>query len=207
MTKNNPKIRIWETLMRLFALTGMLFALISCANRHYNGQCDYPETISEETIFGIWQLEYADFYVSHFGYETTINGQEEIIFGEGGTYSQTFTSGDYNYSSNQNRWELITNTPDSPKIKLYGMKYFAYGIENTSNLSQLVLDPQTTDFLKNQNAKETGTHVPNPSVAYPNDGYIFLYPRLCSGHLSLLQMVVRPRDPDNVSVLNPVFTR
>jgi hypothetical protein len=181
---------------------------VSCNNSSYNGQCSYLETITEDTLLGKWQLEYSNFYVSHFGHETTINGQEEIVINKDGTYSQIFASDAYNYvSAGVKKWELITNTPDSPKIKLYGLKYFAYGIENANNASQLVLDPQTTDSQKNQDAREKGVNILNASITYPDDGYIYLYPRLCSGQTSLLQMVVRPRDPDNSTILNPVFTQ
>lgn len=208
MARNNSKISIWKFFLYPLVSTWSIFALISCTNSYYNGQCSYPEAITDDTLFGKWQLEYSNFHVSHFGHETIINGREEIVLNKDGTYAQVFVSDEYNYvSTGVKQWELITNTPDSPKIKLYGMKYFAYGIESANNASQLVLDPQTTDSQKNQDAREKGVNILNTSITYPDDGYIYLYPRLCSDQISLLQMVVRPRDPDNLTILNPVFTR
>jgi hypothetical protein len=44
-------------------------------------------------------------------------------------------------------------------------------------------------------------------VVYPEDGYLYLYPRVVDGRLRLLQMVHEVFDLDDQLPLKPVFDR
>jgi hypothetical protein len=41
------------------------------------------------------------------------------------------------------------------------------------------------------------------AVQYPADGFVYLYPRNCTGKFVLLQMVSRQSDPDDKTVQSP----
>ena len=136
-------------------------------------------------------------------------GEERITLFKDGTYQQRFASGTYSYTSPINRWELITETPDSPKLRMKGMKYFAEGIAQANSAISVQFSPQMSDQLRVQAYKKTTSSQQDLGtwVTYPDDGFVYLYPRLCDGQLSLVQMTFGPHDPDNVTVRNPVFKR
>ena len=77
-----------------------------------------------------------------------------------------------------------------------------------------MLLPQTIDLLRRQKRLESVTESgePDPFVQdgkhyYPDSGYVYVYPRLCRGELSLVQMGFQVGDPDNLVVRSPVFQR
>jgi hypothetical protein len=140
-----------------------------------------------------------------------MEGQETVTLNKDGTYQQSFVSSTYSYTSPLNRWEFISATPDGPKLRMDNMKYFAEGVPQANSSVFIVLHPQVVDSLRVQKYRyshprsETKNLV--VAVAYPDYGFIYLYPRLCDGKLSLAQMVFRPSDADNQVVTNPVFRR
>ncbi|MFZ5919071.1 MAG: hypothetical protein ACOYZ7_19225 [Chloroflexota bacterium] len=116
----------------------------------------------------------------------------------------------YSYTSPLYQWELITDAPDGPKLRMEGMKYFAEGIAQANSTIQMILKPQTVDLLRIQEYQESTEPRPEgigSGVLYPDFGYIYLYPRVCKGELSLVQMGWRVGDPDNLTISNPVFQR
>jgi len=136
-----------------------------------------------------------------------MEGEERIILFEDGTYQQFFISGTYSYTSPLNRWEMITDTPDSPKLQMQGMKYLAEGVAQANSAISIFLNPQVVDALRIQkfNATTDPQHRVRPWITYPDNGFVYLYLRLCDGRLSLVQMVFGPQDPDSMGVRNPVF--
>ena len=138
-----------------------------------------------------------------------MEGEERIILFEDGTYQQFFVSGAYSYTSPLNRWELITDTPDGPKLQMQWMKYFAEGIAQANSYINILIGPQMSDQLRVQKYKEATQSYQDLKtwVTYPGDGFVYLYPRLCDGKLSLVQMAFKAHDPDNMTVRNPVFKR
>ncbi len=129
-----------------------------------------------------------------------LNGEETLRFWENGTYQQVFVSETYSYTSPLYQWELVTNAYDSPKLKLYDGKYFPAGITQAFNENGIILRPQHSDR----------NLAPRPSrseliITYPIDGFTVLYPRICSGELSLTQMMHQSYDADDFTVKNPVF--
>ena len=140
-----------------------------------------------------------------------MEGTETITLNGDGTYLQTFVSSGYTYASPLNHWEFISDSLDGPKLRMDNMKYFAEGVSQANSSVRIVLNPQVVDSLRAQRGRESHTKSGAEKlpviVAYPDDGFIFLYPRLCKGELSLAQMVFRSSDADNQVVTNPVFSR
>lgn len=138
-----------------------------------------------------------------------MEGQESITLYDDGTYQQVFVSGAFSYTSPTNKWELILDSPDGPKLQMYDMKYFAEGVAQANSYVPITLHPQVVDRLRVQDYRETQGWdeglIWDVQVVYPERGYIFLYSRRCAGELSLVQMVFRPSDPDNLVIENPVF--
>lgn len=139
-----------------------------------------------------------------------MEGQETVTLNSDGTYQQTFASDTYSYISPLNRWEFITDTPDGPKLRMRGMKYFSEGIRQANSSVHITLSPQRADLdrlqkhLQSHPTSETAGIV--AGVAYPEDGFIYLYPRICEGRLALVQMGFRVGS-DDWSPNNPVFRR
>lgn len=131
-----------------------------------------------------------------------LNGEETLKFWKNGTYQQIFVSGTYTYTSPINQWELITTAGDSPKIKLYDGIYFPAGIAQAFNKNDIFLNPQHSD----SNLVPRSSR-PSLLITYPKDGFIYLSPRICSGELSLTQMIHQRYDADDWTVKNPVFTQ
>jgi hypothetical protein len=145
------------------------------------------------------------------GEEYPMKGQESITLDDDGTYQQILVSGAYSYTSPANSWELIMDSPDGPKLRMYDMKYFAEGVVQANSHVPITLHPQVVDSLRVQDYREAQGWskglVLDVEVVYPEQGYIYLYPRRCAGEFSLVQMVFRPSDADNLVVENPVFQR
>ncbi len=131
-----------------------------------------------------------------------LNGEETLKFWENGTYQQIFVSETFTYTSPINQWELITTAGDSPKLKLHDGIYFPAGIVQAFSENDVSLGPQHSD-----SDLVPRTSRPSLLIVYPKDGFTFLSPRICSGELSLTQMIHQRYDADDWTVKNPVFTR
>jgi len=145
-----------------------------------------------------------------FGESHPMEGVEVLLINSDGTYRQFYMSSDYFYASPVNRWEFIPATPDGPKLRMEGMKYFAEGIARANGASQMRLSPQTVDLLRIQDHKkstDSRDEAFTTGVIYPDYGYVFLYPRLCKGELSLVPMGWRVSDPDGLAIDSPVFQK
>ncbi len=142
----------------------------------------------------------------------SMEGIETVHLREDGTYQHTFRSTDYSYESPKQQWEFIStdDAPDGPKVRMEGMKYFAEGVAQANSTARIVLKPQTADLLRIQEYVESTEPRPEGvggGVVYPDFGYVFLYPRVCQGELSLVQMGFRVGDPDNPVIRSPIFRR
>lgn len=139
-----------------------------------------------------------------------MEGQETVTLNSDGTYQQTFVSSTYSYTSPLQHWEFITDAPDGPKLRMHGMKYFSEGIRQANSSVHITLSPQRADrdrwdkFFKSHSRSETAGLV--VGVAYPEAGFIYLYPRKCERELSLVQMGFRVGS-DDWRPNNPVFRR
>ncbi len=208
--RKNLQVGRWNFIKWLIGLLTLSLTLACCSGLAYKKPCRIPKNITPKDIVGQWSIEYINYYIYDFdlGFLGILNGTETIIINDdNGTYTQTFDSVDYSYASKVNQWELITDTPDSPKIKLYDLKYFAYGIEKANDSSFLDLGPQMPDQLKNQEAKIEGEQLTETAATYPVDGFVYLYPRQCTRKIELLQMVAgAAQDPDDLTVYYPVFS-
>jgi hypothetical protein len=146
-----------------------------------------------------------------------MSGEQTIVLHEDGTYQQVFASDTYSYTSPLYQWELITDTPDGPKLRMEGMKYFAEGIAQANSSTHMVLLPQTIDLQRIQEYVESTEPRPDGAgddVLYPDSGHIYLYPRECYMYpevrrteFTLVQMRWRLGDPDVLGPSNPVFRR
>jgi len=139
-----------------------------------------------------------------------MEGQETVTLNKDGTYQQSFVSGTYSYTSPLHHWEFIADAPDGPKLRMHSMKYFSEGIQQANSLAHITLSPQRADLDRLQ--KYLQAHPPSETtdvvagVAYPEDRFIYLYPRFCEGKLSLVQMGFRVGS-DDWYPNNPVFHR
>lgn len=137
-----------------------------------------------------------------------MNGTEILLINQNGTYRQFYISNNYVYVSPLNRWRFVDGQLDSPKLRMEGMKYFVEGIDRATGTSQMLLKPQVADLLRVQNVRDKigQTQTAGGSgVIYPDFGYLYLYPRICKGKLSLVPMGWRVGDPDNMGISIPVF--
>jgi hypothetical protein len=138
-----------------------------------------------------------------------LNGTERVQIHADGTYTHSFTTTSFNYRADPASWNLVVDAPEGPKVVMERMRYFAAGVTWGVGYVPMLLGPQTADGLRGQAAKERlppGTVSPM-GIMYPTDQKLYLYPRICGGKLSLVQMILGPSDPDNLVVQNPVFTR
>ena len=139
-----------------------------------------------------------------------MEGDETVTLYANGTYQQNFVSSTYSYTSPLNRWEFIANVPDGPKLRMYGMKYFSEGIRQANSFVHITLSPQRADLDRLQKYRQSlppgETTAIVAGVAYPEDGFIYLYPRNCERRLCLVQMGWRVGS-DDWHPNNPVFSR
>lgn len=184
-----------------------IWAVAACAGIQVYGPCAVPKELTRNDLIGEWQLNYTDFITDPS--KVVLTGVETVTLERDGTYAHSFDSEDYIYADAGMEWEWITDTPDSPKLKMHGMKYFADGPDRANTQKLFELSPQMSDIFRIQdyNEKKSGKQWVSPGVTYPIEGYIYLYPRLCNGVLSLVQMMDPRQDPDDMTVQNPVFTR
>jgi hypothetical protein len=123
-----------------------------------------------------------------------------------GTYTQHFQSAGYNYNGPANQWSLVLDEGDGAKLQMEGLRYYANGLDYVNgplNLSLQLPDWEayvdSMPFIADRKAKIV--------VNYPEDGFVYLYPRTCRGEFVLLQMVSGGGDPDDLTVHNPVLTK
>lgn len=87
------------------------------------------------------------------------------------------------------------------------LRYFANGVPASNG--KLTLAIQTPDelHLQDQYGWDFDKRTVKLAVQYPADGFVYLYPRNCTGKFVLLQMVTYQSDPDDPTVHNPVFEK
>ena len=160
-------------------------------------------------MIGTWRAEYDRFlnpYADFVPGSERISGIEEVVLRPDGTYTQRFQSPEFNYERSGNRWELLDQASVGPKLVMHDLVYFAHGLKLTEG--PLELFPQSADLNRYQKLlTETGTRAERLEVDYPDDGFVYLYPRNCLGNLQLLQMTAVRGDPDAVAPDNPMFAR
>ena len=140
------------------------------------------------------------------GKDYKMSGKEQLTLNPD-MYEHSFFSGNQTYGPESNSWQLIQGEPDSPKMRLNNLTYFAEGLDFSSRRVPMYLAPQMPDLMNIQSARQTSSQVYESAVKYPETGYLYLYPRVCSGELVLQQMVFEIQEPDNFSISNPVFHR
>lgn len=167
------------------------------------------EHYQKADIIGVWRAEYSNYINANADFvegTTRITGVEELVFDADGTYTQSYHSAEFEYDSLEYRWQLIAGSDEGPKLIMHNLKYFAFGMDLTDG--PLNLRPQMADLLRHQRSRaEMGSGAEKLTVDYPEDGFVFLYPRHCLGKLSLLQMTSGPGDPDALAVDNPIFSK
>ncbi|MCB9117804.1 MAG: hypothetical protein M9936_20955 [Caldilinea sp.] len=171
----------------------------------YRGPCERPDDVELSQVIGVWQANYREF-LNPDSPSSRISGVETLTIHADGTYSQLFESAEYNYSSPMNRWSLILNEGDGVKLQMEGLRYFANGLDYVDGPLNLSL--QTPDRLAyKESVPDIADRKAKIVVNYPEDGFVYLYPRSCIRKFVLLQMVSGGGDPDNLTVHNPVFTK
>lgn len=171
----------------------------------YKGPCQRPDNVEQSEIVGVWQAHYRGFW-NPDSPSSQISGVETLNIRTDGTYSQHFESTEYNYTGPANKWSLVLDEGDGAKLKMEGLRYFANGLDYVDgplNLSLQLPDWEayvdSTPLIADRKAKIV--------VNYPEDGFVYLYPRTCRGKFVLIQMVSGSVDPDNRAVHNPVYTK
>ena len=171
----------------------------------YRVSCQRPYDIEQSEIVGVWQITYRK-YKNPDSPSSRISGVETLIIHADGTYNQHFQSAAYNYTSPANRWVLVLNEGDGPKLQMEGLRYFADGLDYING--PLILYLQTADRLAyKESVPLIADRKAKIVVNYPEDGFVYLFPRSCLGKLALLQMTSYASDPDELGVKNPVFTK
>ena len=186
----------------------------------YKGPCKAPGEFTKDDVLGQWKALYVDYQSPYFVPDTPdpvsvmtlqkeaekISGADSLTFYKNGTYIQQFQGDSFVYRSQPLRWELEKDNFGYPKLVMHGLRYFAFGISNAEG--PLYLHPQNVDQIRYQKQNIISTESNQPIIAYPSDGYVFLYPRSCLGKTVLVQMVgINCCDPDNLAVVHPVFER
>ena len=201
-SRHHPTILV-VTLLCLALLSGCLDDL------RYHVACQVPKTIEASDVIGTWRAEYDRFlnpYADFVPGSERISGIEVVVLRPDGTYTQRFQSPEFNYERSGNRWELLDQASVGPKLVMHDLVYFAHGLKLTEG--PLELFPQSADLNRYQKLlTETGTRAERLEVDYPDDGFVYLYPRNCLGNLQLLQMTAVRGDPDAVAPDNPMFAR
>lgn len=197
MNKSQRRKLVIVLFCTLTVLTGCLDDI------RYKMPCQMPDTVEEADVIGTWQLTYRNFG-NPDSPSTKVSGTETLVLAEDGAYTQTFRSPDFDYEG-QGQWELITSEGDGPKVAMYGLKYFANGIDYRNEA--LLLSLQMPDLLRYHEMYSWEERTAKLVVNYPTDGFVYLYPRSCLWKFVLLQMVSGAGDPDDLAVHNPVFTK
>jgi hypothetical protein len=171
----------------------------------YNGPCQRPEDVTQPEIVGVWQAHYRN-YKNPGSPSSRISGVETLIIHADGTYSQHFQSAVYNYIGPVNQWSLVLDEGDGPKLQMQGLIHYADGLDYVDGPLNLAL--QLPDILAyKESVPDRDDRIAKIVVNYPQDGFVYLYPRSCLGKFVLLQMTSDPGDPDALAVRNPVFTK
>lgn len=169
---------------RKYSILGVITLLIGCCCvctynieflRGYIAPiaCGHSLWVRESDVIGTWQTTYG-----------SLDGgfTEQITFNADYTYIQVFENG----LENRSTWQLIKGEPDSPKILLnngwfyYTTDDLTYEVELGTITKSKQLTPQVLDML------EYGSKI---TINYPNDGYLYMYPRMCQGKFTLQGMV------------------
>jgi hypothetical protein len=191
------------SLVCLMLLTGCLDDL------RYHVACQVPKTIETSDVIGTWRAEYDNYInpdVDFVPGTERISGIEEVILRPDGTYTQRFQSPEFTYERLDNRWELVDHPSEGSKLVMHDLVYFAHGLKLTEG--PLELFPQSADLNRYQERlTATGIQAEKLEVDYPDDGFVYLYPRNCLGKLQLLQMTAIRGDPDELMPDNPMFSR
>ncbi|MFZ2358547.1 MAG: hypothetical protein WA040_04320 [Anaerolineae bacterium] len=203
--------------MKSLSLSSILIVSLACLvllsgcldDLHYHVACQVPKAIEHADVIGTWRAEYDNFRNPYGGFvpgSEMISGIEEITLQLDGTYTQSFRSPEYTYERSGNRWELLDHPSEGVKLVMHDLVYFAHGL--TLARGPLELFPQSADLNRYQERlTATGIQAEKLEVDYPDDGFVYLYPRNCLGKLSLLQMTSSRGDPDMVAPLNPIFSK
>ena len=182
--------------------------MLGCSDEfRYSRSCDVPNAVDRTEVAGVWQTEYRNYqaYDPEQG-ATPISGVERLIVLSDGTYIQTFDSPSHTYASKPNPWRLV-HEKDGPKLEMADLRYFANGVAASNGKLRLSIQTPDVIHIQDQYGWDFDTRSLKLGVQYPADGFVYLYPRNCTGKFVLLQMVSRQADPDDPSVHNPVFEK
>jgi len=186
-------------ILTVFILSGCLEDI------RYRMPCQRPDDVEQSEIVGVWRIHYRN-YKNPNSPSSRIGGVESLIIHADGTYSQHFQSPGYNYTGPENRWSLVLDEGDGAKLKMEDLRYFADGFDYMNG--PLILALQLPDILDyEESVPLIADQKAKIVVNYPEDGFVYLYPRSCLGKFVLLQMTSDPGDPDALGVDNPVFTK
>ncbi|MCB9117229.1 MAG: hypothetical protein M9936_15925 [Caldilinea sp.] len=171
----------------------------------YSGPCQRPQNVTQPEVVGVWQAHYRN-YKNPGSPSSRISGVETLIIHADGTYSQHFQSPEYSVTGTANQWSLVPDEGDGAKLQMEGLRYFANGLDYVDG--PLILSLQMADMLAyDESVPLIADRTAKIVVNYPEDGFVYLYPRSCLGKFVLLQMTSDPGDPDALGVDNPVFTK
>ena len=170
----------------------------------YKGPCQRPDSVEQSQIIGVWQAHYREFW-NPDSPSSQISGVETLNIHADGTYTQHFQSAGYNYTGPANQWSLVLDEGDGAKLQMEGLRYYANGLDYVNRPLNLRL--QMADKLDYKESVPLADQKAKIVVNYPEDEFVYLYPRTCRGEFVLLQMVSGGGDPDDLTVHNPVFTK
>ena len=170
----------------------------------YRGPCERPDDVELSQVIGVWQANYREF-LNPDSPSSRISGVETLTIHADGTYSQLFESAEHNYTGPANQWSLVLDEGDGAKLKMEGLRYYANGLDYVNRPLNLRL--QMADKLDYKESVPLADQKAKIVVNYPEDEFVYLYPRTCRGEFVLLQMVSGGGDPDDLTVHNPVFTK
>ncbi len=162
--------------------------------------CAIPPHLTSEMLIGTWKVSYRDYVSPDLPTASRIRGEETVVLGDNGLYTQQFAFPAHSYVGPTAGWSVALDAPAGPRVVLQDFRYFAHGAEQAE--SPVLLGPQMVDLLR---YKEAGTSDPHVFVEYPDQGLAYLYPRICNGRLVLMQMVAGMRDPDDLAPHHPMF--
>lgn len=200
----NP-LNSWKLFQFLLTIV-LASSLAGCLDDiRYNMPCRIPQEIKERELLGVWQLKYHN-YINLDSESTKITGTETLILLSNNAYIQVFDGPEHVYVGPVREWKLITDEGDGPKLAMNELRYYANGVEWVDG--PLLLSLQMPDLLQYDKTHPLfSERRARLTVNYPEDGFVFLYPRSCLGKLVLLQMVSGFVDPDDLTVHNPVFAK
>ena len=170
----------------------------------YKGPCQRPDSVEQSQIIGVWQAHYREFW-NPDSPSSQISGVETLNIHADGTYTQHFQAAGYNYTGPANQWSLVLDEGDGAKLQMEGLRYYANGLDYVNRPLNLRL--QMADKLDYKESVPLADQKAMIVVNYPEDEFVYLYPRTCRGEFVLLQMVSGGGDPDDLTVHNPVFTK